>query len=71
VGAGLVLRGAVAPPGRDDDPVARELVGHEDGLVEQAAGVVAEVEHEALRRVPPAARVSSSRARDTSSLVRS
>jgi hypothetical protein len=48
VRAGLVLRGAVAPPGRDDDPALQELVGHEDRLVEQPAGVVAEVQHEAL-----------------------
>jgi hypothetical protein len=38
----------VAPSGRDDYPFGEKLVGDEDGLVEQAAGVVAEVEHQAL-----------------------
>ena len=47
----LVREGAAAL-GDDDLALLEELVGHVDGFVEEAAGVAAEVEDEALRSSP-------------------
>src|SRR5262249_60991029 len=38
----------IAAAGRDDFAALQERVGHGDRLIEQAAGIVAQIEHEAL-----------------------
>ena len=52
-GAGVEALGlvGVAAAGRDDLALLEEGVGHRDRLIEQAARIVAQVEHEALELV--------------------
>ena len=54
LGVVTVTISRIAAPGRDDFAFVEEGIGHHDRLVQQAAGVVAQIEHHAVDVVEPA-----------------